>query len=58
MGGDLLFSLEFIIVKELQKFKVEGVTSGTFYVFFVGIIGSFSLTIYSLSGGMENENFN
>ena len=45
-------------MKELSKLQVEGLVTGSFYVFFVGILGAISLMIYSVFGGMENERFN
>ena len=58
MFGTLLFSFEFVLVKELSKLQVEGLVTGSFYVLFVGILGAISLMIYSVVGGMENERFN
>ena len=36
---------------------MEGLVTGTFYVFFVGVLGSVSLLTLTLTGGMENEHF-
>jgi hypothetical protein len=41
----------------LEKYQVKGDTVGIFYGFFVGVIGIFSLSLYSISGGMANEAF-
>ena len=57
MVGTLLFSFEFVLLKELSKLQLGGLVTGSFYIFFVGVLGAISLIIYSIFGGMENERF-
>jgi drug/metabolite transporter (DMT)-like permease len=52
-----LWSFEVILIKQLSKFKVNGDSVGIYYAFFVGVLASIGLVVYSIFGGMKNEFF-